>query len=131
MIVVVDSGVWVSAIQFGGTPKAAIQAAYENGRICACSEILSEVSRILAEKFDIAPQRTLHWMRDYLGADGSIPIPASIPKVCRDPDDDMVLACAVAAGASAIISGDKDLLVLNPFGNIRILSPAEYLHLAQ
>jgi predicted nucleic acid-binding protein len=49
--------------------------------------------------------------------------------VCRDPNDDMVLECAVAAGAQCVVSGDKDLLVLNPYNGIRIVSPAEFLAL--
>jgi len=45
--------------------------------------------------------------------------------VCRDPDDDAVLACALAAQADLIVSGDADLLVLKQFQNIRIITPAE------
>lgn len=46
---------------------------------------------------------------------------------CRDPKDNMFLELAVAAGASCIISGDQDLLVLHPFNNIPILSAADFL----
>ena len=46
--------------------------------------------------------------------------------VCRDPDDDEVLALAIAAQADLIIiSGDKDLLALQQFNGIPILSPAQ------
>jgi predicted nucleic acid-binding protein len=45
----------------------------------------------------------------------------------RDPDDDHVLAAAVAAHADAIVSGDKDLLVLGTFQGILILSPTEFI----
>lgn len=47
--------------------------------------------------------------------------------ICRDPDDDKFLALAVAANASCIVTGDKDLLILNPYENIPILSPAGFL----
>lgn len=46
---------------------------------------------------------------------------------CRDPKDDQFLALAVAANASAIVSGDDDLLVLHPLQGIDILKPAEFL----
>ena len=45
----------------------------------------------------------------------------------RDPDDDAILACALEAQAQAVITGDRDLLVLHPFRGIAILTPAEFL----
>jgi uncharacterized protein len=44
--------------------------------------------------------------------------------VCRDRDDDVVLATATAGRCAAIISGDQDLLVLDPFHAIRVLAPS-------
>jgi predicted nucleic acid-binding protein len=46
--------------------------------------------------------------------------------VCRDPKDDKFLNLAVVCEASCIITGDKDLLVLNPFQNIPVLTAAEF-----
>ncbi len=54
------------------------------------------------------------------------PAPLS-PPVCRDPDDDVVLATAVAGGANVIVTGDNDLLVLKRHGRIRILSPRQFV----
>jgi uncharacterized protein len=51
------------------------------------------------------------------------PPPLAAP-VCRDPDDDEVLALALAAQVDLIISGDEDLLVLQVFEGIPILTPA-------
>jgi putative PIN family toxin of toxin-antitoxin system len=50
--------------------------------------------------------------------------PALLAPVCRDPDDDKVLAAAVAARADWVVSGDLDLLSLGAFQGIRILTPA-------
>jgi predicted nucleic acid-binding protein len=51
--------------------------------------------------------------------------PPPLPQpVCRDPDDDAVLALAIAAKADLIVSGDEDLLSMNSFAGIPILSPA-------
>lgn len=50
-------------------------------------------------------------------------------KICRDPKDDKFLSLAKSGNASAIITGDKDLLILNPFENIPIVSPDEFLKL--
>ena len=48
-------------------------------------------------------------------------------KVCRDSHDDKLLECALEGEADLIVSGDADLLVLNPFKNINILSPADFM----
>ncbi|WP_436410319.1 putative toxin-antitoxin system toxin component, PIN family [Parapedobacter flavus] len=48
-------------------------------------------------------------------------------KACRDPKDDKYLELAVAAKASCLITGDNDLLVLNPFRNIPILTAADFM----
>ncbi len=50
-------------------------------------------------------------------------------RVCRDPDDDRVLATAVAGEAETIVTGDGDLLVLEAFQGIRILTPRGFLEL--
>jgi predicted nucleic acid-binding protein len=52
------------------------------------------------------------------------PLPAP---VCRDPDDDHVIACALAAQARLIVSRDKDLLDLHPYQGISILASADAL----
>jgi len=46
---------------------------------------------------------------------------------CRDPMDDMYLELALAAGAKPIMSSDAELLVLDPWRSVRVLSPSAYL----
>jgi predicted nucleic acid-binding protein len=54
--------------------------------------------------------------------------PVSVPRVVPDdPDDDHVMAAAVAAGADLIVSGDRHLLGVGTYRGIRILRPAEVL----
>jgi uncharacterized protein len=56
--------------------------------------------------------------------------PVPLPKpVCRDPDDDQVLALALAAKAELIVSGDADLLSLGTFEGIAIVAPADAMRL--
>ena len=57
-------------------------------------------------------------------------VPAALSKpVCRDADDDVVLATALAAKADIIVTGDNDLLVLKEFHGIRILPPRQFMEL--
>jgi putative PIN family toxin of toxin-antitoxin system len=49
--------------------------------------------------------------------------------ICRDPDDDKFLACAVSASADFIVSGDKDLLVMKTYLSVKIISPSQFFKL--
>ena len=53
------------------------------------------------------------------------PVPLGAP-VCRDPDDDWVLATAVAGTCECIVTGDKDLLSLGEYRGVRILAPSAF-----
>lgn len=54
--------------------------------------------------------------------------PVKTISICRDPKDNKFLELAIAADASCIITGDKDLLILNPFRNIPILNATAFLN---
>ena len=55
--------------------------------------------------------------------------PVERVRECRDPGDDKYLELALAASADFIVSGDRDLLVLDPWRGVRILSPAAFVAL--
>jgi len=54
------------------------------------------------------------------------PAPGQIPRICRDPTDNIVLGCALAAQADYLVTGDRDLLDLHPFPNVPIVSPRDF-----
>ena len=64
---------------------------------------------------------------DRIESNSLIYFPKITVSACRDPKDDKFLELALASGANCIISGDQDLVILNPFENIRILSAADFL----
>ena len=57
----------------------------------------------------------------------SVPRIAAPPRVSRDPDDDYVIACEIAADADYIVTWDKDLLGLGQVDGVRVVTPAELL----
>ena len=99
---VLDTNVLIAALIWGGKP-------YLDARRLTQQQLFDQLVLILHPSMDI-PLKS---------------------RVCRDPDDDVVLACAVSARADYIVSGDKDLLVLNEFEGTPILSVAQTLELLQ
>ena len=95
----------------------------------ASDETLAEFrSVLLRDKFDrdVARDIRLDLLEEYTKLCTLVPIPTSI-RACRDPRDDKFLEVAVHGRADLIVTGDTDLLALNPFRGIAILTPAEYL----
>lgn len=131
MIVVFDTNVWISALQFGhdrSVPARAIQKALENDQLAIAPAIFMEICRILTEKFHWQTMDAERIVGSYLRKALHIETCGSV-RACRDPNDDMVLECALRARAGAIVSGDKDLLAMDNFEGIPILSAAAYLAL--
>ena len=99
------------------------------GRLLASDETLAEFhSVLLRDKFDREVDRVLReeLLQEYERLCTLVQIPVPI-RACRDPKDDKFLEVAVHGRADAIITGNDDLLALNPFHGIAILAPADYL----
>jgi uncharacterized protein len=52
-------------------------------------------------------------------------------QACRDPDDDKLLETAILGNADYLVTGDQDLLVLNPYQSVKIVTPAQFLAVIQ
>jgi putative PIN family toxin of toxin-antitoxin system len=90
-------------------------------------EILEVLHRSgLRSRFSTIAGRDVNWVLARLGRADVVEIEA-IPAVSRDPNDDMFLATAVAAGADYLVSEDQDLLVLGEYEGIRIIDAAAFL----
>ena len=125
MRLVLDTNVLVSALHFGGRPRRLLEAVL-SGRhqLIGGNAILVELEAVLVD--------TCGWERGRAGAARSevesvsdIVTPVAIPHVCRDPDDDEILAIAIAGNADALVTGDGDLLALRRYEGIPIVTVAE------
>jgi uncharacterized protein len=129
MVVVFDTNVWISAMHFRdrrSPPVLALEYARNQATIAICAEIREEIQRILIGKFGWESVVVEYRLGVLLARSVGVAISGTL-HACRDPKDDMILECAVASGAECIISGDRDLLVLDPYDGIRIVAPADYL----
>ncbi len=94
----------------------------------ASRETASELLRVLGyPKFDLAAADCDDLLADYLPWCETVTIPTPPPVVpqCRDPFDRPFLDLAVAGGADALVTGDRDLLALAGVFAVPILTPAE------
>lgn len=127
---VLDTNILVSAaLRNGSVPHRALLKARMEAKLLASDETLAEFrSVLLRNKFDRHVARVLRMelVEEYARLCTLVPIRAPI-RACRDPRDDKFLELAVDGRASAIVTGDADLLALHPFRGIAILSPVEYL----
>ena len=131
MRIVIDTNVLLSGFLWGGIPHTLIEQVRSNAvEMLVSAALLEEFSQVIARpKFASILQRTSRnpeRIFDELRTLADIVIAPSLPQpVCRDPKDDIVLACALAAKANLLVSGDSDLLTLKVFEGIPIVTPTE------
>ena len=131
MKTVVDTNVFVSGIFWGGPPSDVLDLWHQNKiHLCITLDIVEEYTRVskhLAKKY---PGTDINALINLVTAEGRmVPDIKFLKPVSRDPDDDKFIACAIAAKAKVIVSGDKDLTDLKHYNNIKILKPTQLLSL--
>jgi uncharacterized protein len=127
---VFDTNVLVSAAIFReSTPGLALTAALHQGVILLSQATAQELRSVLARrKFDryISPETRNRFLAALL-RNATFLEPAETIQACRDPKDDKFLEIAEAGQAMYLITGDEDLLVLNPFRGTHIVTASEFV----
>ena len=129
--VVLDTNIYISGLLFPGNARQILKLAIENRVHAFISDpILRELSNVLRrEKFKLFEEQILEFIREVKDITMLVVPQFQIVEICRDSKDHIILECAVKAKADYIISGDKDLLVLQEFLGTKIISPEQYLEL--
>jgi putative PIN family toxin of toxin-antitoxin system len=133
MRVVLDTNVLVSAFLWQGFPGRLIEFAVDKEiELFTSRTLLDELAATLAKKKLAKPVLATRltadqMLRNYQRLATRVTARQLARQISRDADDDAVLACALAAGADLIVSGDDDLLVLKHFQGIPIATPAQAL----
>ena len=128
MRIVVDTNVVISGIFFGGNPRKIIESIVDDAiDSFATTEIIDEYMEIIESM--IKRKRGSFDQRAFSPLFSSLNIINSETEIemCRDPDDDKFIECAVDAKALYIVSGDKDLTDLGQHAGIPILKYSELL----
>ena len=131
MRAVIDTNVLLSGLLWHGTPHALLEQV-RNGELTLISSpaLLSELADVISRpKFDailVRSKTSINHTLAELHRLVEVIKPPPLPQpVCRDADDDEVLATAIAGLADFIVSGDDDLLSLKIYRDIPIVTPAE------
>ena len=130
MRVVIDTNAWLSRLLIADSVTAkAIDRTLIECEILVSDQTVKELADVLSrEKFDryVSLEDRQQFIRRLLQVATIVPV-LSVITECRDPKDDKFLALALDSEGDCIVSGDRDLLALNPWRGIEIVSPASFL----
>lgn len=133
--VVLDTTALISAFL---TPKGVVSGVLDR-TVSDCvlvlsEDILSEMKRKLLTKkrirkaYQYADADVQEYAEHLYALSGTfVRDPVAVSGVVRDPEDDMIIACAATVAAAFIVTRDKDLLVLGTYGPTKIVTPHEFL----
>ena len=128
MRVVFDTNVLYAAFAAKGFCEELVDEAAGACELIWSDTLREEFESILARRHEIGPATRVALAAYVDLCEFAEPEPLS-ERICRDADDDVALATALAGKADVIVTGDNDLLVLKTFRGIGILSPRKFLEL--
>ena len=127
MRVVVDTNVLISAqISTQGASRRLLNRLIADHDVILSDVILGEVAETLLTKFNYDSALASNAIVELMKVVEIVEPVTFEEQICRDPDDDAILGTAVAGNADCIVTGDSDLLVLERFRDVDIISPSEF-----
>ena len=116
----------VAALLTNGLCHECFRRAVRRRLLTSSPALLDELESTLRRKLavDAPVDAFLQNLRDHVRLVDPPPLPSP---VCREPDDDLVLATALSGGAEPIVTGDRDLLVLHRYEGVHLVSPRQFL----
>ncbi len=125
--VVLDTNIFVSGILFGGKPKNVLELVYrEQIQAVISGSLLSELQETLLKKFKFSEKVILEMEKEIKDVFEFV-YPKQQLTILLDLDDNRVLEAAIEGKCGYIITGDKELLLLKKFKNIKIITASDFL----
>ena len=130
MRIVIDTNVVASAVFFGGRPAELLRMVIRHEHLAvATDEIVDEYQATISYLLGKYDGKKMQLSIVPIFSAMEIIQATSKVEICRDPDDNKFISCAIDGHCYYVVSGDKDLLSLEQFGNIKIVTVAEFLEL--
>ena len=128
MKIVFDSNIYISAFVLPGSQaeRAITKVIEDNAQLIISKDIVSEILRILSTKFN-RDKEALSRTALYLSDIARTVKPARKIKILKDDPDNRILECAVTGRAGIIVTGDKNILKLKIYEEVKIVSLKEFL----
>ena len=128
MKIVLDTNVYISAAILGRVCEEIIQICrFSDLGVFISKDIINEIKNKLSHKFLWQDDQINVFLESIMEFCEIVQVDEKISHIKDDPDDDRILECAVSADCDYIISGDKHLLKLRSYKEIKILNPADFL----
>lgn len=132
IVALYDTNIYISGTFWRGAPRQVLHLAQLGEvEVVTCEQLLDELRRVLtrpdkpfcltSDEADIVIENVLGYAR--------LVVPVRKIQACRDPDDNLVIECALAGGAQYIVTGDSDLKELKVFEGIQIVDVRTFLSL--
>ena len=127
--IVLDTNVFISGVLFNGNCRIILNEVIEGKlKLFISEKILIEVADVLSrKKFDFPPEIIRHIITEIEQISEFVSPKIEHKIISKDPDDNMIIDCAVESTADYIISGDNHLLEIKSYKNIKIISPRDFL----
>ena len=127
MRILIDTNILISGLYFHGLPKKLLsEIDFEKFNVCVNEKIIAEYTDKIDNKFSKSKYILDKDLREKIFSSfKSFEIKSDL-KICRDPDDDKFINCAIDAKAIYIVSGDNDLLTIKNFAGIEIVTAREF-----
>jgi putative PIN family toxin of toxin-antitoxin system len=128
MRVVFDSNIFISAFVVPGSKaeKAITRVINQKDRLVLSRFIIDEILSVLSGKFN-RDREIISRTAIYLTDLAEVVTPSKKIRVLKDDPDNRILECAMAGNADCIVTGDKDMLSLKKYQDVKIISLSDYL----
>jgi len=126
MKVMLDTNVLASAVATRGLCADVLRAVLAEHELVICPQIISELQRVLKDKFSLPRQIAndfIRWGRE----DSILCEPGDLPAIqLKDKDDLGILSAALGAGVNVIVTGDKEMQMVGMVAGLKIMSPRQF-----
>jgi putative PIN family toxin of toxin-antitoxin system len=128
--VVLDTNVLIAGLVAHGACAELLEDVLENHELVISTNLLEEFERVMVAKLRFSKAHVARAVSLLRHAAQCVEVKPPYPALCRDPNDNAVLALVLAAEPTCLVTGDDDLLVLQSVAGVPIVRPRGFWAIA-